>query len=686
MTTDPGSPVYQDQILAYDALGRLIQVAGLDGVKVDFAYDAFGNRMHQDVEYTTQAGYWAPVWESVLIGTDDQGVPTYADQIVDYELKYNGTDRDQDLWFAYDEMNRQVLVDGAINGDEDNLANLATGRGHRLEYDLDGNRVSDKHLGAEVYEYQPPQTGNWRWLDEYGFEQGGIPGVGGVVPTDPGTTEGETVDLTGDYGVLRFVWRFDPLLPKTYPSRAGAITEYYEYDAMGRLTDVTTDAYGEGFTLLGPDQRLTLESRHYDAASRVVEAGPLGALSEGFVNAFTGNASNAVSEKSRVSVYDANGRLSKQRTLNPDGNVDSEMEYDAGSGWTWQSDELVQATNDDGSLKFEEEPKPVYVQATNDDGTPKFDAYGNPVYVQQFDANGNPVVDADGNAVYVQATNEDGTPKFEAGQKPVYVQATDGTGLPKVDADGNPVYLRQLDADGNPVVDADGNPVYVQATNEDGTLKFDADGNPVYVPELDGTGALLFDGAGNPIWKTHKVDHFVEGGYDNAGNVKAYRTTSSGVTSYYHFTQRNYDGYREGVVTGYRSDNAGQPGVTVSRYDANGYMVSIDDGTKNVNDRTFVNDTGGRVLLKRQENRLLRQLVVDGNVLAVYGAGTDLKMPTDDQGNPRWNDNQGDVRPELPADHELLPGAVGRPVRGPLPATRSRASRRPRTATRASGT
>ena len=79
----------------------------------------------------------------------------------------------------------------------------------------------------------------------------------------------------------------------------------------------------------------------------------------------------------------------------------------------------------------------------------------------------------------------------------------------------------------------------------------------------------------------------------------------------------------------------------MSRYDANGYMVSIDDGTKNVNDRSFVNDTGGRVLLKRQESRLLRQLVVDGNVLAVYGAGTDLKMPSDDQGNPRWNDNQG---------------------------------------------
>ena len=178
----------------------------------------------------------------------------------------------------------------------------------------------------------------------------------------------------------------------------------------------------------------------------------------------------------------------------------------------------------------------------------------------------------------------------------------------------------------------------------------------------------------------------MEGGYDNAGNVKAYRTTSSGVTSYYHFTQRNYDGYREGVVTGYRSDNAGQPGVTVSRYDANGYMVSIDDGTKNVNDRTFVNDTGGRILLKRQENRLLRQLVVDGNVLAVYGAGTDpLKLPTDDQGTRAGTTTR--ARSTSTSSRSRAPTRGRRPVSTRCAAaTRSRASRRPRTATRASGT
>ncbi len=239
----------------------------------------------------------------------------------------------------------------------------------------------------------------------------------------------------------------------------------------------------------------------------------------------------------------------------------------------------------------------------------------------------------------VQAVNEDGTPKVDDEGNPVHVQATDGTGLPMLDAEGHPVYVQQVDPAGNPVVDADGNPVYVQQVDPDGNPVVDADGNPVYVPKLDGTGAPLVDADGNPIWKTYLQEHFVEGGYDNAGNVKAYRTTSQGVTSSYFFKQANYDGYREDAVTGYRSDGGGWGG-SYSKYDANGFLTRIDDSTKNVNDRQFVSDANGRVLLKRQENRLLRQLVVDGNVLAVYGAGTDLKMPTDSAGNPRWNESQ----------------------------------------------
>jgi YD repeat-containing protein len=592
----PGSPVYQDQLLAYDALGRLVRVTGLDGVDVRFDYDAFGNRMRQRATYNVQHVEFVEDWAWVDVPDTGPG-RTGTRRVYKRVGEHYDSSTDsitKQLWFAYDEMNRQVLVDGAINGNKADLDNLITGQGHLLEYDQDGNRVQDTYLGKQVYEYQPPSQGHWYERTQWGDDR--VFGYDPNAPDHDGTTEGETVE-TGGLNGKTYVWKFDAPPPKQYPARAGVITEYYAYDELDRLEAVTTDAYGVNWVKLGEAERLTLEVRHYDAASRVVEAGPLGALAAGYVDAFTGNASNAVSEKSRLSVYDANGRLSKQRTVKPDGDdgdtapdVDSEMEYEAGAdGWNWQTDELLQAVDAAGKPVFDAEGKPVYVQATDGTGLPKFDEYGNPIYVQQTDANGNPVYDAD----------------------------------------GNPVYVQQTDAAGNPVFDANGNPVYVQAT--------------------DGTGEPLFDDQGNPIWKTYKLDHHVDGGYDDAGNVKAYRSTSSGVTSYYHFTQANYDGYREAVVTGYRSDNAGSPGRTTSKYDANGYLVSISDATKPVNDRTFVNDASGHVLLKKQvqpgsreyTTHLLRQLVVDGNVLAVYGAGTDPLKPATDEGDPRFNTSQG---------------------------------------------
>lgn len=202
--------------------------------------------------------------------------------------------------------------------------------------------------------------------------------------------------------------------------------------------------------------------------------------------------------------------------------------------------------------------------------------------------------------------------------------------MPAYDANGQPIYLQKVDANGNPVFDANGNPVYVQQVDANGNPVFDANGNPVYVQRL---------------WKTTQVQHEANGGYDNAGNEKAYRVTEDGVTSYYHYGQLEYERYREAAVAGYRSDNQGDPGLTTSKYDANGFLISVDDPTKAENDRSFVNDADGHVLLKRQmENgqvRFLRQLVVDGNVVAVYGQGTNPKKPTDDNGNPKFDDNQG---------------------------------------------
>ncbi|WP_255509262.1 hypothetical protein [Acidovorax sp. ACV01] len=49
-----------------------------------------------------------------------------------------GTRSTQTQWFAYDSMNRQILVDGAVNGNAQDQANLTADQGHILTYDLNG--------------------------------------------------------------------------------------------------------------------------------------------------------------------------------------------------------------------------------------------------------------------------------------------------------------------------------------------------------------------------------------------------------------------------------------------------------------------------------------------------------------------------------------------------------------------
>ena len=192
----------------------------------------------------------------------------------------------------------------------------------------------------------------------------------------------------------------------------------------------------------------------------------------------------------------------------------------------------------------------------------------------------------------MQATNPDGSLMY------------DGTGALEFDAQGKPI---------------------MELLREGGAQRTDADGEPLYMVRQDGTGQAVFDKDGNALPAMQTVQVTVAGGYDGAGNVKAYRrfdgkdpddSKTADVTTYYHFSQVEYDGYHEAKVTGYRSDNQNDPGVTTETYDANGYLVKVEDRTKDENDRTFVNDATGHVLYKEQQGHELRELVVDGNVIA----------------------------------------------------------------------
>ncbi len=442
--TFAGGNVVDSHTLAYDTLGRLARIDTADGASVQYDYDKAGNRIHQRATWTT-----------------------------------GGNTSTQELWYAYDSMNRQILVDGAANGNAADLANIVNGQGHILTYDKNGNRTSDTKWGQQVV----------RQVSVTSRDDAGNPVASQV----------------------------------SYVNHAGRVTEFYTYDRMNRLSTVSAGAYDEGWNQLPAGQGIVLDTRLYDGASRLVESGPNGSLSNDYVKALTDGKGDANGAETRVLRYDADGRLLSLHTTKPDGSFSSDQRYD----FSWESSEQVQTGRDDN---------------------------------------------------------------------------------------------------------------------------------------------------GAPVYTTRQVTH--TSGYDAAGNVLAYQVVDSGgVTSTYSVELGKYDGYRQMSITGHRSDNAGQSGKTTFTYDVNGYLTGITehqaseggsgttprpfvpdpkqppskggalvDGssqhsesvTNTENDRTFVLDVLGNVLQKIQGGNVLKQLVVNGQVMGTYGVGVDLVTPTNAEGKPNF--------------------------------------------------
>lgn len=110
-TTVQGGITYQDNSIAYDALGRIRWVADTRAY-ISIDYDKVGNRTHVGVH----------------VNDPSSGV--------------GGNDHYIDKYYAYDAMNRQTMVDAQRLAD----GTLVLGsEGHRLTYFKDGNRESDTH-------------------------------------------------------------------------------------------------------------------------------------------------------------------------------------------------------------------------------------------------------------------------------------------------------------------------------------------------------------------------------------------------------------------------------------------------------------------------------------------------------------------------------------------------------------
>ncbi|KHK58654.1 hypothetical protein PI87_02585 [Ralstonia sp. A12] len=406
-----GAATYQDQTLAYDTLGRLAQVNTADGtVSLHFEYDKVGNRVLQQTSHTTYTT--TTDYEYVVTGYDEAGSPQYAYMPVQHSVPTTTT---QNLWYAYDSMNRQILVDGAVNNNATDIANVVGGQGHILTYDKNGNRTSDMSWGEQVV----------RQENIIGYDESGHAVSNGV----------------------------------NYVNHAGRITEYYTYDRMNRLSTVSTGAFDQNWQALSIRESILLDTRKYDGASRVVESGPAGHLSNAYIQALTNGKSDANGAVTRVSHYDADGHLLSLHTTKPDGSFSSDQVYEKVN--TWQTQEQVQTGTDESGA-------PIYITqtVTHTSTSSGYDAAGNVTNYRITDSSG------------VTETFSTTYTKFE-GYKEASVTGfrsdnagQSGTTLDHYDVNGNLIEVEDTTKDANSRVfvnDANGN--ILQKTQQGNVLQ-----------------------------------------------------------------------------------------------------------------------------------------------------------------------------------------------------------------------
>ncbi|RKP52534.1 LysM peptidoglycan-binding domain-containing protein [Trinickia fusca] len=271
--TVQGGIVYQDSRLAYDALGRLRDVAD-SRVHLSIDYDNVGNRLH---EHT-------------------------------HVLNNQDSARDSDLWYAYDSMNRQTLVDGT-----NPQGGITQGQGHLVGYDLNGNRTSDTTIGARI-----TTGGGNSYVAGYtidGTNQTLLDESGRPILNVSTDAHGRTYYGIDESGRPVYVSPIHSTTPITYSASTGATTEQYTYDAVGRISQIFRDG-----TLV--------DTRYYDGAGRMVQSGPAGSLSLSYTN-LLGSNSNVPGVRTTINRFDANGRLLHQRVLKANGAADHETNYDS---------------------------------------------------------------------------------------------------------------------------------------------------------------------------------------------------------------------------------------------------------------------------------------------------------------------------------------------------------------------
>ncbi|HEV7318820.1 MAG TPA: DUF3990 domain-containing protein [Ensifer sp.] len=342
--TQKNGEMLQNQTLGYDELGRLTRIDGIDGISVIRTYDAVGNVIQQYVQSnvplpsTTEGMKLKDVgkaWTQVDTKTEvvidpatgqpkvdpvtgavvTREVPVYGwkdfKQLRNDISTEQGSRTTQTQYFAYDEMNRQILVDGAVNNNANDQANLTADQGHILTYDLNGNRTSDTYFGRQVVATARPFA-----RDENGnilLDENGNPQYGFVSDRE---NEGNSGSGNGD----------EALGATYYSAQLGAVTQTYTYDRGNRIKTVSQRSVDAQGAPTGASN--LLDTRKYDAAGRLIQTGPDGGMDANFVRALTGESLAGSGLVTKKSHFNANGQLERMEVLKADGSLSYNVYYD----------------------------------------------------------------------------------------------------------------------------------------------------------------------------------------------------------------------------------------------------------------------------------------------------------------------------------------------------------------------
>ncbi|KQV92819.1 calcium-binding protein [Rhizobacter sp. Root1221] len=634
----------------FDASGNLVEEHHADGGVVRHAYNAFGDK----VRTTNAEGNRSDLQGAAASDALAKNTTTFAyDKMGRLTETHHGrvtvaratdapdpshpmqialTSTEQTDLNVYDQAGRRLSQTTGKYG-------TGTGETLRYQYDLAGRVVETIQPGGEAFKIRTVYDAQGHKIGE--------------------------VDQNGNASQ----WTYDYFGKMTARSDLGGATFGYSYDKAGQLVETTNSRYGTGVQL----------TNQYNAAGELIKV--------------TDHALNQVTEFS----YDLAGRHVREKTTQDgvvyqdntmgydevgrlrhvsDGRMSIDLEYDDAGNRTRVRTHVNVPTLADPTVDVPKDSDRYFTyDAMNRQTGVELEkrADGTIDYVYQFDANGHIVAGTSGHKVsydlngnrsfdkylgtkvkYVPAvppTYEDGGESgpimVDPGSPETYVVDHDAPSkevteayaydalnrLLSVTRDGMEVDYRQYDVVGRVITTGPRNlpPAYAAAMNS-GLASGETIGLEYRINRYDANGRLARQQVFNAD-RSKYLNSIDYTGYDAAGNLKSYSLTSpNNYTNVYTYQQAKFDGYKEGSVHG--ESEQFHEGTTDSHYDVNGNLVSVDDHTKNENDRSFVNDLAGHALYVKQGTAVQRQVVVNGEVLGRYGVGINEMNPRNSEGNP----------------------------------------------------